>query len=364
MSSFSSPPSPPPLCILLLVNGLSPADISGVLGKLKAASKDVGTHGRREFFWTSYETIASEVSKFSNIDKDDGALFGLVKFSKHAGSDGAGSTVFEEFTRNQKGMVNAGASNVHVMMGKKFRVEEGGDDDAKSTAKEYLMCWFDGAAQTAYADITQGDECISIDADKGVYVGTRTKRKLCRGPSSTSFKTASSITDFVAALAPNAPLQSVAWNGNKPPAPNGYNVVLTGGSWSKAVLAALPENIGHQPSSSNDEIYDEFLKRKNLSLIADAESLIDKMLTDVGKGAAGAQYFVASMKDLATARKSAVLKRVYVGSDKKKFIDSARAEGDVEELFVIEPREGGGGKWEEYGCVVFETFYRLDLSVY
>ena len=39
-------------------------------------------------------------------------------------------------------------------------------------------------------------------------------------------------------------------------------------------------------------------------------------------------------------------------------------EGDVGELFVIEPRKDGAGKFEEYGGVVFETFYKLDLSIY
>jgi hypothetical protein len=227
-----------------------------------------------------------------------------------------------------------------------------------------MMAWFDEAAQTAYDDLTAGEQCIAVDGEKGVYVLTKHKRKLCRGPPSKPFKSAADASDFIAALAPNAPLQSVSWHGHSPPAVNPYNVLLTGTAHAKAVSAALPPEVGHVGSTSNDEIYAAFLSRKNQSLALEAEDLIDKMLADVARGQQGACYFASSMKELGCARRNALLKRCYVASDKKKFIQSAREEGDVGELFVIEPRKDGAGKFEEYGGVVFETFYKLDLSIY
>jgi hypothetical protein len=67
---------------------------------------------------------------------------------------------------------------------------------------------------------------------------------------------------------------------------------------------------------------------------------------------------------LACAKRNALLKKVYISSEKKKFIINAMAD-DGFETVVIQPREGGDtGKFEDYGGVVFETFYKLDLSIY
>jgi hypothetical protein len=362
----ASASGPAPLVILLLVNGLSPADLTSVLSKLKSQSKDIGSSSRREFFWVSYEDILSSIGKFSNVDRDDGKLFGLVKYSKHtqgdARGDDEGVTSFEEFTRNQRAMVNAGAANVHTMLGRKIRVMDD-DEDSAAGAKDYMMAWFDEAASEAYNDITAAEACVSIDSERGVYVGTKCKRKLCRGVSGSATKNIAGLVEFVEGLAPGNPLLSINWHGNSPPSVNSYNVVLTG-SWSKSIVDNLPDTIGYVSSTSNDEIYGAFKERKNMSLIGEAEGLIDKMQTDVSKGASNMCYFVASMKDLSTARRNALLKRVYVSVDKKKFIDSVKAEGDVEEMYVIHPRKEGSGKFEEFGGVVFETFYKLDLSIY
>ena len=354
--------APRPLVILLLVNGLTPADLTSVVGSLKENSKSISTHSRREFYWSSYEQITSAVTKLSNVDKDGGKLFGLVKYSRHEKDDDEGDVTFEEFTRNQKGLVNAGASNTHTMLGKKFKVLNDGEGDGPG-AKEYMMAWFDDAAAIAYTDITANSECIAIDAEKGVYVLTGTKRKLCRGATSAATKNLAGLLEFIATLAPNSPLQSISWNGNRPPAVNEYNVVLSGTGWSNAILKDLPDTVGHVSSTSTDEIYSAFKVRKNQSLIGEAEALINRMLSDVGKGAATMDVYTASMKELGIARRNAILKKVYVCSSKKKFIESVVQEGDVEEMYVVEDREVKG-KFEEYGSVVFETFYKLDISIY
>jgi len=355
---MSAPASGPrPLVILLLVNGLSPADLSSVVSSLKEASKSISTHARRQFYWSSYITITSAVAKFS--DKDD-RLFGLIKYLRHDKDDDDGVVKFEEFTKNQRGLVNAGAGNTHTMLGKKFRVMVDEEGEAPG-AKEYLMAWFDEDAAAAYNDITSNSECIAIDAEKGVYVLTKNKRKLCRG--APSVKNLAGLLEFVSSLSPNSPLQSISWNGNRPPTTNSFNVVLSGTGWNNAILKDLPETIGHINSTSVDEIYDTYCTRKNLSLIGEAEALLSKMMADHGKGSTNMDVYAGSMKDLAIARRNALLKKVYISSSKKKFIESVRAEGDVEEMYLIEDRKTPG-KFEEYGSVVFETFYKLDITIY
>ncbi|OEU14219.1 hypothetical protein FRACYDRAFT_269549 [Fragilariopsis cylindrus CCMP1102] len=117
-----------------------------------------------------------------------------------------------------------------------------------------------------------------------------------------------------------------------------------------------------------DEIYELFEKRRNTQLISDAEILIDKMLTEQNKGAKSdmtASIFIGSMKDLSTARRNALLKKVYISSTKEKFIDNVRADGDDLDMVVVNERnDNDTGKFEAYGGVVFETFYKLDLSIY
>mmetsp|Transcript_35956 Transcript_35956/g.83914 ORF Transcript_35956/g.83914 Transcript_35956/m.83914 type:complete len:228 (-) Transcript_35956:26-709(-) len=227
-----------------------------------------------------------------------------------------------------------------------------------------MMAWFDDQASTVYEDITSAEPCISIDPERGVYVGTRTKRKLCRGPPPLSAtKSIGALVEFVSSLVPNAPLQSVEWHGHHPVSVKDYNVLLSG-VWNAAILRNLPDTIGSVNSTSNDDIYAAFCERKNMHLISEAEILIDKMQTDIGKGLTNTAYFAGSMRDLAKARRNALLKKVYISAEKKKFIESVQSEGDVEEMYVVQKRCGAPGKFEDFGGIVFETFYKLDLDIY
>jgi len=259
------------------------------------------------------------------------------------------------------------------MMGRhiKLLMKDGDEDDVSKKGDEFIMPWFGDEAEEAYLDITSGEECISIDSDRGVYVSTKIKRKNCSAAtSSSSLKSIDGVQDYISKLEPDTPLQSIAWEGHQPPKVNTYNVILTG-AWPSSVTShlAMDESLAHINTSSMDEIYDLFLLRRNNQYIREAETLIDSMVTEQNKSKGNtdnmtASIFTGSMKDLATAKRNAILKKVYVSSAKKKFIQLARAEGGIE-MVIVNEREGNDtGKFEEWGGVVFETYYKLDLSIY
>ena len=112
-------------------------------------------------------------------------------------------------------------------------------------------------------------------------------------------------------------------------------------------------------TTSSTEIYDYFLQRRNRALVADADKLLAQMLADVGKGLV-AQVYAASQKDCVAAYKNALMKRVYAHESMRKFIDRARKDGQVE-LHVIRG-DVSDTDFGRYGSLVFELFYRLDLS--
>ena len=364
--------SSPPLMMLLLINGFSPTELSSSLGKLKAETKNLGTHNQREIFYRAYSDVQKELNKYSNIDVDAGKLYGLVKHyqsldgSNSDNDDETTKTEFEEFTKRQKAMVQ----QPRVFMGRHIKLlstdaEGGGEESAsKSTGHEFFMPWFGEEAEEAYLDITQGEECISIDSDRGLFISTRIKRKNCAG--ATTIKSVDALMEYVNGLQADKPLQSIAWEGHNPPKVTSYNVVLTG-VWPNTITHHLPPSIAYTNTTSMHEIYDLFEKRRNDQYIEEAELLISKMLTDIAKsnGAENASsIFTGSMKDLACAKRNALLKKVYVSSEKKKFIQNAKAEGGFDLVVVTNRKGSDAGKFEEYGGVVFETFYKLDLSVY
>ena len=90
-----------------------------------------------------------------------------------------------------------------------------------------------------------------------------------------------------------------------------------------------------------------------------AGKLIGQMLADIGKGLVPL-ISASSTKEAACAYKNALMKRIYVHESFGKFIDRARKDGGVE-LHVI---RGDVDKSEfgKYGKIVFEMFYRVDLS--
>ena len=71
---------------------------------------------------------------------------------------------------------------------------------------------------------------------------------------------------------------------------------------------------------------------------------------------------LAAEKEASTARKNALMKRAFVHASKAKFIAAVRADGDVE-LFVV-TGDAKDTKFDKYGGIVAELFYRADLSVY
>ena len=71
------------------------------------------------------------------------------------------------------------------------------------------------------------------------------------------------------------------------------------------------------------------------------------------------------MMDASTALRNSLLKTVYVSSAKAKFIEKVKEEDGGVELFVIEAgsTSSNSKKFEEYGSVCFELYYRTDLSL-
>mmetsp|Transcript_18791 Transcript_18791/g.46560 ORF Transcript_18791/g.46560 Transcript_18791/m.46560 type:complete len:362 (+) Transcript_18791:49-1134(+) len=356
--------SPPPLMMLLLINGFSPTELAASLGKLKSETKNLGTHNQRELYWKAYGDIQKDLNKYSDKSIDDGKLYGLVKHyrSMERDTDSEPRTEFEEFTKHQLALVQT----PRVFMGRHIRLLV--DDEGEvGTGKEFFMPWFGQDAENAYKDITEGEEAISIDSERGVFVSTRIKRKNCAGPpSKDQIKSMEALQKYIAELKADAPLQSIAWNSHTPPKVTTFNVILTG-IWQNTITHHLPPSIAYTNTTSMHEVYDLFETRRNEEHIQEAELLITKMLTEIAKShdsSAEHSVHTGSMKDLACARRNALLKKVYISSERKKFIEHAKEDGGFETV-VIEPRHGSHvGAFEEYGGVVFETFYKLDLGIY
>jgi hypothetical protein len=320
-------------------------------------------YSQRELFYNAYQSVQKELNKYSNIDVDSGKLYGLVKHYRSMEADSSSDdskTEFEAFTKRQKAMVQT----PRVFMGRHIKLLVTEDDDAAASGKEFFMPWFGKEAEAAYLDVTSGEECISIDSDRGLFVSTRIKRKNCAA--APTIKSVDALVEYVKGLQADKPLQSIAWEGHRPPSVTSYNLILTG-VWPNTITHHLPDGIVHSNTTSMHEIYDLFEVRRNDQYIHEAELLIVKMLTEVAKsnGADNASsVFTGSMKDLACAKRNALLKKVYISSSKKKFIQNAKENGDFELVVCTERKGGDAGKFEEYGGVVFETFYKLDLTIY
>lgn len=358
---MSDSSSSPPMLMLLLINGFSPTELAASLGKLKSETKNLGTHNQRELYWKAYGDIQKDLNKYSDMNVNGGKLYGIVKHYRSMEKDSTvPRTEFEEFTERQQTLVQT----PRVFMGRHIRLLVDDDGEAGS-GKEFFMPWFGEDAENAYRDITEGEEAISIDSDRGVFISTRIKRKNCAGPpSKDQMKSIDALVEYIQGLKADAPLQSIAWNEHLPPKVNSYNVILTG-TWQNTITHHLPPTIAFTNTTSMTEVYDLFEKRRNEEHIQEAELLITKMLTEIAKDASHTTSSVhtGSMKDLAIARRNALLKKVYISSDKKKFINAAKMDGI--DTVVIQPRQGSDeGDFEKYGGVVFETFYKLDLGIY
>ena len=204
-----------------------------------------------------------------------------------------------------------------------------------------------------------GEPCVYVTPD-AVFVGTRHKRVRCKSLSS-PIKTVKEAERLVGELKPDAPLRSVAFAGNDPPSVNAYNVVFAG---AFKLDGALPPTIGGPINTTSVvEIYEHFLGRKQANSLAEANALIAKMLADVNKGEKAPLICAASTKEAAVAYKSALMKKVYVHESMEKFIKKCKEDGAVECVVIPRRRRDQDGRLRApYGKIVFEMFYRVDLT--
>jgi hypothetical protein len=359
------------MVLLLLVNGFSPTELSASLTTLKGQTKNLGTHNQRDLYWQAYENVQKDVTKYASIEVDDGKLYGLIKYyapTSNSSEDGDGNTAmrteYEPFTKRQRALVQT----PRVFMGRHIRLLVDDDENAGS-GKEFFMPWMGDEAEAAYLDITSGEPVISLDLDRGVFVSTRIKRKQCANLPST-LKSMDALKEYIAnSLKPDHPLQSIAWDGHHPPTVTSYNVLLTG-VWPTTITHHLPDDLAaHTNTTSMHEIYDVFEQRRNTHYIQEAEVLIARMLVEIHKNAhdSSSSVHTGSMKDLVCAKRNALLKKVYIDASKTKFIENAKkhvADNAFEMIVVHSRPPEQAGKFEEYGGIVFETFYKLDLSIY
>jgi len=335
---------PRELLVLALSAGLSSADLAATVDKLRESSKSVGAHKRRQLFWDAY----SQMSKASASVADGAWVF--LKYTADASQENPeGEVEVLELTKRQRGLVSGGGVDV---MGPKFKPPE----DPQSP--HHLWAWSEDAAQIAWDDLMHGEPCVYVTPD-AVFVGTRHKRVRCKTLSS-PIKTVKEAERLVGELKPDAPLRSVAFAGNDPPSVNAYNVVFAG---AFKLDGALPPTIGGPINTTSVvEIYEHFLGRKQANSLAEANALITKMLADVNKGEKAPLICAASTKEAAVAYKSALMKKVYVHESMGKFIKKCKEDGAVECVVITGDDERAMGAFADHGKIVFEMFYRVDLS--
>lgn len=330
------------LLVLVLNAGMASADLAATLDKLKEQSKSIGAHKKRQLFWDAYTKMASKANNLAD------GTFCFFKYSADTSKDDAeGDVEVVELTKRQKGMVSGGGVDV---LGPKFKPPE--DPSSKTVA----YAWMEDAAQTAWDDLMHGEPCIYITPD-AVWVGTRHKRAMCKAVGS-PLKSLKDVEKLIAELKPDAPLRSVSFHGNEPPGVNAYNVFLAG---SFKLDGPLPSTIGVVNTTSTNEMYDYFAQRKNTSNVEDANRLIATMLADVGKGLTPL-ICASSTKEASVAYKSALMKKIYLHKSMKKFIAKAKEDGQVEVCVIEGDDESKMGAFAQYGKLVFEMFYRCDLT--
>ncbi|KAA8494725.1 hypothetical protein FVE85_2966 [Porphyridium purpureum] len=347
------------LLVLILSAGMTAAELAATIEKLKQSSKSIGTHKRRQLYWDAYTKMSSKASssvadgayvflKYSApvTAAEGGGGDGDAVGSSSASSQDDGKVELAELTKRQKGMIQSGSIEI---LGRALKPPE---DPA---SKGWCVAFSEEGAQIAWDDLMSGEPAIYITPE-AVWVGTRHKRALCKNTGA-PLKTVKDVEKFVAELKPENPLRSVSFAGNEPPSVNDYNVMLAG---TFKLDGPLPPSIGLVNTTSTSEIYDYFLDRKNEALISEANKMLGQMLADTNKGLTPL-ISASSTKEAAVAYKSALMKKVFVHESMKKFINKAREDGSVE-LCVIRGDMAKTGEFGQYGGIVFEMFYRVDLS--
>lgn len=331
------------LLVLLLSNGMSPAEFGAAIDGLKSSSKSISSHKRRDLFWDAYTKLGSKASAME-MSPQCFLQYRVVLDTDGKSTDDSVEVI--ELTKRQRGLLGS-----IDLLGYRIKPAE----DPKS--KAWMMAFSEEDAQVAWDDLMGGEPCIYVTSD-GIYVATRYKRVLCKAMSAMP-KSVKDVQEIVEGLAPDKPLRSVAFLGHDPPTVNDYNIFLAG-LIDKSLGPALPPTVGHVNSTSTSEVYDYFLKRRNDHLIGEAGKLIAQMLADVGKGLTPL-VVAGSTKDASKAYKNAVMKKAYVHESMGKFIQKARADGQIE-LWVING-DVENTDFGKYGKLVFELFYRADLSM-
>lgn len=340
----SGPPAAPELLVLLLSYGMSGAELAATLETLKTASKQIGSHKRRQLYWEAYGKMISKTSSL------DGASHCFLTFRALPDGDASdGEAAIVELTKRQRGLLNGQCE----ILGHKLR-PSGPDGKPDPVSKSWCVAFSEEAAPIAWADLHEGEPCICVMGE-AVYVATRYKRALCKSLSA-PLKSVKDAEALIGSLEPEKPLKSISFAGSQPPAVNAYNTFLA--SAGKA-LEGLPPAIGHVASTSSHEIYDYFLSRRNAHLLSEADKLIGAMLADAGKGLT-AQVYAGSQKDCVVAYKNALMKRIFIHESSKKFIERCQKDGGVE-LHVISG-DVDKSEFAKYGKMVFELYYRVDLD--
>eukprot|EP00036_Acanthoecidae_sp_10tr_P011479 CAMPEP_0182926432 /NCGR_PEP_ID=MMETSP0105_2-20130417/12079_1 /TAXON_ID=81532 ORGANISM="Acanthoeca-like sp., Strain 10tr" /NCGR_SAMPLE_ID=MMETSP0105_2 /ASSEMBLY_ACC=CAM_ASM_000205 /LENGTH=335 /DNA_ID=CAMNT_0025064329 /DNA_START=41 /DNA_END=1048 /DNA_ORIENTATION=+ len=324
------------LLLLVLSNGLDATILADVLHRLRQDAQKINSGKKRLRLQEAYSKVSQRAA----------SLMGDVHamLSCWAGPDGGHRLSVHLLTKLQRALLTGGVE----VLGRKHRRP---DEPAGSA---WCTVWTDADAQAVYADLLTAEPCVYIAPD-GVFVATRGKRVKCQGLSGLP-KTVKDLITLVESLEPHKPLRSVSFAGDAPPAVNGYNSFVAGAC---AYADQLPPSIGHVKSASANAIYQYFEERRNGHHLGQAERLIAQMLTDVGKGLTPL-VSAGSKKDAALAYKNGLMRRAFVHESMAKFVKRAQADGQIE-LTVVRG-DVAGTKFESYGSLVFELYYRVDLA--
>lgn len=349
------------LKLLILSAGLPCSELCMVIDQLKAQSKAASSHKRRELYWAGYSELASGLSA-----SEDGPAYCFLKYSV---TGGEGQTEKIELTKRQRALVSGGCD---IMGSKKLRADlaavEGGDKKpaAAGGGGPWAMAFDEETAAGAWEDLMLAEPCIYMSAD-GLFVSTRLKRVQCKSYSSSPFK---SIKDVEKALSEmTSSLRGISFTESGPPSVLPYNVVLAGAIPASTAAAlsssALTAGLGLVDTISIHDIYAGFEKVRNRYLLNEAGKLLATMHIDIAKGITPPLIITSSMKDAATARKNSLMKRVFVHESKTKFIEGCKAdvaEGGGLELNIISGPADESLEFFQYGGIVFELFFRMDLA--